>query len=89
MKPLDPRFRGNVPALVTPCNDAGDPDLTALHRLVDFVVERGVDAFNVLGTTGEFSLVAPRHRRAIIEAAVAAARGRVPAPERRGNLNRD
>ena len=30
MKPLDPRFRGNVPALVTPCNDAGDPDLTAL-----------------------------------------------------------
>lgn len=78
MKPLDPRFRGNVPALVTPCNDAGDPDLTALHRLVDFVVERGVDAFNVLGTTGEFSLVAPRHRRAIIEAAVAAARGRVP-----------
>jgi len=78
MKLLDPRFRGNVPALVTPCNDAGDPDLTALHRLVDFVVERGVDAFNILGTTGEFSLVAPRHRRAIIEAAVAAARGRVP-----------
>jgi len=78
MKPLDPRFRGNVPALVTPCTDAGDPDLAALRRLVDFVIERGVDAFNVLGTTGEFSLVAPRHRRAIIEAAVSAARGRVP-----------
>jgi 4-hydroxy-tetrahydrodipicolinate synthase len=42
------------------------------------VLAGGVDAFNVLGTTGEFSLVAPRYRRGVIEAAVTAARGRAP-----------
>jgi dihydrodipicolinate synthase/N-acetylneuraminate lyase len=75
---LDARFRGNVPALVTPCHADGTPDLESMRRLVDHVIANGVDAFNILGSTGEFSLVAPNYRASIIEAAVGQAAGRVP-----------
>lgn len=75
---LDPRFRGNVPALVTPCRPDGTVDTAALRRIVEHVIAGGVKAFNVLGTTGEFALVPSGQRRAAIETAVAAAAGRVP-----------
>ena len=78
MKRLDARLRGNVPALVTPCGANGEPDLVSIARLVDHVIAAGVSGLNILGTTGEFSLVPPRHRASIIRAAVEAARGRVP-----------
>jgi 4-hydroxy-tetrahydrodipicolinate synthase len=74
---LDSRFAGNVPALVTPCHADGSPDLPAMRRLVEHVVTAGVGAINILGTTGEFSLVPPAERAPIIRAAVAAAKGRV------------
>ena len=77
MTRLDPRFRGNVPALVTPRRADGGPDLDAMGRLVDHVIAAGVEAVNVLGTTGEFSLVPPNHRAPLIRRAVAAADGRV------------
>ncbi|MBX3576653.1 MAG: dihydrodipicolinate synthase family protein [Rhizobiaceae bacterium] len=78
MMPLDARFRGNVPALVTPALPDGTPDLDAMRRLVDHVIANGVDGFNILGSTGEFSLVPPVCRAAIIGAAVSQAAGRVP-----------
>jgi 4-hydroxy-tetrahydrodipicolinate synthase len=77
--PLDSRFHGNVPALVTPCRGSGgEPDLPAMARLVEHVIGAGVDAVSILGSTGEFSLVPPQHRAPIIRAAVTAAAGRVP-----------
>jgi 4-hydroxy-tetrahydrodipicolinate synthase len=78
VKPLDPRLCGNVPALVTPCDARGESDLAAMARLVDHVIAAGVSGLNILGSTGEFSLVAPRQRAGIIRAAVDAARGRAP-----------
>lgn len=75
---LHERFSGNVPALVTPCTIRGEPDHEAMHALVEHVIASGVSAVCVLGTTGEFSLVAPRHRAPVIRAAVEAAANRVP-----------
>ncbi|MFO1058614.1 MAG: dihydrodipicolinate synthase family protein [Dongiaceae bacterium] len=79
MTALDARFRGNVPALVTPCRAGGaEPDPAGMKRLVEHVMQAGVDAVSILGSTGEFSLVPPDHRGPIICAAVGAAAGRVP-----------
>lgn len=78
MNMLDERFRGNVPALVTPCHPDGAPDTASMRRLVDRVLAHGVGGLNVLGSTGEFSLVEPRHRAGIIETVVAQAGGQVP-----------
>jgi len=78
MMALDRRIRGNVPALVTPCDDTATPDVAAIARLVEHVIGAGADALNVLGTSGEFALVPPRHRRKVISTMVAAAADRVP-----------
>ena len=68
---------GSVPALATPVSADGDVDTEGLARLVEHVVEGGVGGFNVLGTSGEFSLVPPRLRERAITAAAAANAGRV------------
>lgn len=71
------RFQGSYVALPTPFRD-GRVDLPALHALVDFHADRKTDGLVVCGTTGEASTLEDWERRAIVEAAVARARGRLP-----------
>lgn len=75
---LDPRIGGSMPALVTPTLDGTSPDLEGMRRLVEFVIGNHVSGVVVLGSTGEFSVVAPQHREAVIRTAVEAAGGRIP-----------
>jgi 4-hydroxy-tetrahydrodipicolinate synthase len=72
------RIHGSVPALVTPFTDSHAVDEAAVGRLVEHVVAGGAHGFNILGTTGEFSLVPPADRRRVLRAAAATNRGRVP-----------
>lgn len=69
---------GSVPALATPVTSSGVFDAEGLTRLVEHVVAGGVGGFNVLGTSGEFSLVPPSLREAVITTARTANDGRVP-----------
>lgn len=69
---------GIVVALVTPFDDAGKPELAALQTLVDAQIRSGIDAIFVAGTSGEGPLMSANERRDVTEAAVAAARDRVP-----------
>ncbi len=71
------RFQGSYVALPTPFRD-GRVDLPALHALVDFHADRKTDGLVVCGTTGEAPTLEDWERRAIVEAAVARARGRLP-----------
>jgi len=45
---------GAFAALATPVQDDGRPDLPTFERLIDFVLERGVDGTVVGGGTGEY-----------------------------------
>ncbi len=69
-------FQGSIVALPTPFRD-GRVDLPALHALVDFHIERNTDGLVVCGTTGEAPTLVDWERRAIVEATVGRARGRV------------
>jgi len=69
-------FQGSIVALPTPFRD-GRIDLPALHALVDFHIERSTDGLVVCGTTGEAPTLVDWERRAIVEATVGRARGRV------------
>ena len=61
-------FKGTGVALVTPfCND-GKLDLPALTRLIDHVVQGGVDYIVVQGTTGESATLNPDERRKVFAA---------------------
>ncbi|MBL8860480.1 MAG: 4-hydroxy-tetrahydrodipicolinate synthase [Planctomycetes bacterium] len=70
-------FQGSLVALPTPFRE-GRVDLPALHALVDFHLDRGTDGLVVCGTTGEAPTLEDWERRAVLEATLARARGRLP-----------
>lgn len=71
-------FTGLGVALVTPFAESGEVDLDALDRLVDNVIEGGVDFLVVLGTTAETPTLSTVERDAVARRIRERAAGRVP-----------
>jgi 4-hydroxy-tetrahydrodipicolinate synthase len=71
-------FRGVGPALVTPMNEAGDPDLELFARHVERMLDGGVDFLVPCGTTGESATLTAEEQRAVIARCVEVAAGAVP-----------
>lgn len=59
-------FKGLGVALVTPFMDNGAVDFAALAKIVDHLIEGGVDYILVLGTTGETPTLTTDERKALI-----------------------
>ena len=72
------RLRGLGVALVTPFTATGEVDYAALDRLVDYVIEGGVDYLVVMGTTGETPTLTMPERVAVLRAVKARNAGRLP-----------
>jgi len=53
-------------------------DLPSLERLMDFLIEGGVDAVFILGTTGEFQYLGIQEKKGVIWASSESIRNRVP-----------
>lgn len=68
---------GSLVALVTPMTAAGELDLDALRRLIDWHVAEGSDALVIVGTTGESPTVSPEEHCLLIRTAVEHAAGRI------------
>jgi 4-hydroxy-tetrahydrodipicolinate synthase len=64
--------------LVTPFNDAEELDLGALGRIVEKTIAAGVHGLFAVGSQGEFWALSATEQRAVIDATVKAAAGRVP-----------
>jgi 4-hydroxy-tetrahydrodipicolinate synthase len=71
-------FHGSLTALITPMNDDGSVDFGAYARLVDWQIAEGTSGLVPVGTTGESPVLSHEEHKQVVEAAVAAARGRVP-----------
>jgi hypothetical protein len=71
------RFSGSITALLTPFTGPGASaiDWPALERLVAFQVENGTRALVPCGTTGESPTLTHDEHRAVVERAIALARG--------------
>ncbi len=70
---------GVFPALVTPLSaDGREVDEASLRRLVDRLVEDGVDGLVPCGGTGEFASLTDAERRRVVEVVYDQADGRVP-----------
>lgn len=78
MQNVLPKLKGLGVALVTPFNEAGQVDYPALDRLVDYVIDGGVDYLVVMGTTGETPTLAIPERVAVLRAVKARNAGRLP-----------
>ncbi|MGI5097884.1 4-hydroxy-tetrahydrodipicolinate synthase [Treponema socranskii] len=69
---------GIIPPVITPLNDDETANLNALKHLIAYLLDGGVHAIFVLGTTGEFFAFTSDEKKAIIETALEAVNGKVP-----------
>jgi len=72
------QLKGTGVALVTPFLDDYAIDFEGLKRLVDYVIDGGVDYLVVLGTTGETVTLTPSERKQVLKACLEYNAGRVP-----------
>lgn len=74
----NPVLRGVVPPVCTPLTRELEVDVPSLERLIDFLVDGGVDGLFFLGSTSEVAYLPDGHRRRVLETAVARVAGQVP-----------
>ena len=77
MKKETPIFTGAATALVTPMTPNG-VDYENLGRLIDWQIEKGVDALVIAGTSGEGSTLSDVEHREVVRFSVKRAAHRVP-----------
>lgn len=72
------KIKGVIVPLVTPFDEYGHLDSSAIQRLVDFLIAAGVHGLMPGGTTGEGPLLSFAERCTLAEIVVEATAGRVP-----------
>jgi 4-hydroxy-tetrahydrodipicolinate synthase len=72
------RFRGCGTALVTPFTERGEVDVPALHALVEWQIEEGIDFLVPCGSTGEAATMSEGERERVVATVVETAAGRRP-----------
>lgn len=71
-------LEGTWPALITPFDRRGEVNIAALHNLVSYLLDKGVDGFYVCGSTGEGLTMSVEERQRVAESVLAQVGGRVP-----------
>lgn len=71
-------FEGTGVALVTPFKNNFSVDFEALKKIVDFVIDGGVEYLVVLGTTGEPATLTSDEREKVIKTIIEANNSRLP-----------
>jgi 4-hydroxy-tetrahydrodipicolinate synthase len=72
------KFKGTGVAIVTPFKKSGAIDFEAFEKIINHIIDGGVDFIVVLGTTGESSTISKPEKKALIEFSVGAIEKRVP-----------
>jgi len=75
---MESRLTGLVAATLTPMKSDGSLNLDQVGPVVDWLVDRGISALYVCGSTGEGPLLTSQERRRVAAAFVSAASGRLP-----------
>ncbi|WKD62026.1 putative 2-keto-3-deoxy-galactonate aldolase YagE [Corynebacterium ciconiae DSM 44920] len=70
--------RGIIPPLLTPLSADGEMDIPALRRLIDRLIDAGVDAIFALGSSGEVAFLTDAERTHLLRTTVEHVAGRVP-----------
>ena len=71
-------FEGTGVALVTPFKKDFSVDFEALKKIVDFVIDGGVEYLVVLGTTGEPATLTSDEREKVIKTIIEVNNSRLP-----------
>lgn len=74
---MDTRFAGVVPPVVTPFKD-GQIDVDSLDRLVETLIEAGVNGLFLLGSSAETAYLTDAQRELVVARVISRAAGRLP-----------
>lgn len=72
------KFKGVIPALVTPLNEDESINCTVLKDLIEDMISDGADGFYIAGATGEGIALRPAERRILTEEAIRITNHRKP-----------
>jgi 4-hydroxy-tetrahydrodipicolinate synthase len=72
------KFKGTGVAIVTPFHKYGTVDFTSFGKIIEHVIEGGVDYIVVLGTTGESATLTKDEKLAVVDFLLEQVNGRVP-----------
>ena len=72
------KFKGVLPALLTPVNEAGDLNVKGLEQLIEKLLTEGADGFYVGGATGEGIILDSTVAKDLIRETMRIVAGRVP-----------
>ncbi|MFC4122513.1 dihydrodipicolinate synthase family protein [Nonomuraea zeae] len=73
-----PKLTGVIPPVCTPLTPDYEVDAASLVRLIDHLVEGGVDALFVLGSSSEVAYLTDAQRRVVLDTVVGHVGGQVP-----------
>ncbi len=71
-------YRGVIPPVLTPLHPDGSLDLESLDRLVDHLIDGGVDGLFALGSSGQVAYFTDAERDIVVSRVANRAAGRVP-----------
>lgn len=69
---------GVIPPVCTPLTDQREVDTESLERLIDFLIDGGMDGLFLLGSTSEVAFLTDRQRDMVLRTAVTHVAGRAP-----------
>jgi len=72
------RFKGSGVAIVTPFKNDSSLDFSALGRVVEHIIQGGINYIVVLGTTGESATLTKDEKKAVVSYVIEAVNGRIP-----------
>jgi 4-hydroxy-tetrahydrodipicolinate synthase len=78
MAALTAQFKGVIPPVCTPFTEDFEVDTASLEKLIEFLLNAGVDGLFMLGSTSETALLTDKQRATVLEVAVKTVANRVP-----------
>lgn len=72
------KFRGTGVAMITPFDQTGEIDFSALQRVTQHLIDGGVEYLVVQGTTGESATLSLDEKRAVLDFIIEVNEGRLP-----------
>lgn len=72
------KFKGTGVALVTPFQENGDIDYFGLERVINYVIQNGIDYIVALGSTGEASVLTIEEKHQLLDFTIDVVNKRIP-----------
>lgn len=75
---MNEKLKGVWPAMLTPLNEDGSPNIGQLEKWLEVLISQGLDGLYLLGSTGQGFLLSEADRKRVTEVSSSVNSGRIP-----------